>query len=124
MLVLMTPESQKRESRKYFPHSFDMFSLLLVVILNWNIIHGNKNVIRFDEDFFKNLEISSTIESYDELALLDRYQCAIECFKDKDICNGYSFDLTTNLCSLYNDPTRTIHNRLIELVKYRKEKSI
>jgi len=102
-------------------HLTMLFSIVCIVLSNLNIIHGHKYITRFDEDLLKNLEISSTtitIESYDEFELLDRFQCAVECFKDKNTCNGYSFDSITNLCSLFNDPTRTIDHRLTELVKY------
>jgi len=92
---------------------------ILIVLLGLNIVQANQYVIKFDEEILNKLQVSSTLDSYDQFELLNPYQCAIECFKDKNSCTGYSFDETTNTCSLFDDSTKIIDNNLIELVKYR-----
>jgi hypothetical protein len=93
---------------------------ILIVLLYLNIVHANQNLIKFDEEILNKLRTTSTSDAYDGFELLHDYQCAIECFKDKNTCTGYSFDSTTNLCSLFDDSTKVMDNDLIELVKCRK----
>jgi len=96
-----------------------MLSEILIVFLGLNIVYAKQDLIKFDEEILNKLQISSTSISYDEFELSNNYQCAIECFKDKNSCTGYVFDSLTKTCSLFNDPTKIIDNDLIELVKYR-----
>lgn len=95
-----------------------MLSNILILLFSLNIIQiqAHKYLVKFDEDILKKLQVSSSLNSYDEFELLNNYQCAIECIKDKNSCTGYSFNETTNICSLFEDSTKTIDNNLVELV--------
>jgi hypothetical protein len=92
---------------------------VLIVLLSLNVVRTKQNVIKFDEEILNKLEIlSSTLSSYDQFESFNKYQCAIECFKDKNTCTGYSFDDRNNTCSLFEDSTKIMDNYLIEMVKY------
>ena len=54
--------------------------------------------------------------SYLDFELLNEYQCAIECVKDKAACTGYAYDAGTKVCSLFNDPSRPVDMDVIALV--------
>jgi hypothetical protein len=96
-----------------------MLPEILIVLLVLNVVQANQYLIKFDEEILNKLQVSSTLDPYDQYELLNKYQCAIECFKDINSCTGYSFNDITNICSLFDDSTKIIDNHLIELVKYR-----
>jgi len=97
---------------------------VLIVLVSLNIVQAKQHFIRFDEETLNKLQVSSLSVAYDQFELPHKYQCAIECFKDKNTCTGYSFDETNNTCSLFEDSTKVLDNDLIELVKYRVGRSI
>lgn len=59
---------------------------------------------------------SPKLISYLDFELLNEYQCAIECVKDKAACTGYAYDAGTKVCSLFNDPSRPVDMDVIALV--------
>lgn len=93
-----------------------MLSLIWIALFGLHIVQAEQYMIKFDEDILNKLQVSSTLNSYNEFELLNNYQCAIECIKDKNSCTGYSFNDTTNICSLFDDSTKIIDNDIIELV--------
>ena len=93
-----------------------MWSKVWIVVFCMYIAKGTQNLIKFDEEILKKLEIISRIDSYDQFELFNKYQCAIECLKDKNNCAGYSFDQTNNTCSLFEDSNKIIDKEALEWV--------
>ncbi len=105
--------------------SFNMLSIIFLVVFYSNIViavSNNQYLINLNENMLKNLRISSdrlsTLISYHEFELFNDYQCAIECIKEKKSCTGYTFDSTTNICSLFDDSSKILDDDVIQLVKY------
>lgn len=87
----------------------------IVLVLSYSsivIAQSSPPAIRFNEETLNKLRIpsdrQSILESYDEFELHNDYQCAVECLKDRHSCTGFTYDLGTNLCSLYNDPVNPL----------------
>lgn len=79
-----------------------------------------QQMIRFDQETLNKLRLTTDLhlkmESYDEFGSHHDYQCAIECLKEKGFCTNFFFDSSTNLCSLYNDPTNPLNSEAIKYV--------
>jgi hypothetical protein len=93
---------------------FVVCSTILIVVVR------GEHPIKFDEQTLTNLRLSAdrqlTLLSYDEFELFNEYQCAIECVKDKASCTSYTFDVTTKLCSLFNDSAHPVDQDITRLV--------
>jgi hypothetical protein len=96
-----------------------MWRKVLIVLIGLNIVLAKQYLIKFDEETLNKLHVSSLSVTYEQFEISSKYVCAIECFKDKNICTGYSFDETNNTCSLFEDATIKLDDDIIELVKYR-----
>ena len=107
-------------------YSFNMWQKILIVLVGLNIVLAKQYLIQFEEEMLNKLQVSSSSSSiaYDQFEIPNKYQCAIECFKDKNTCTGYSFDETNKTCSLFEDSTKNLDDNMIELVKYRNERLI
>ncbi|CAF0892529.1 unnamed protein product [Adineta steineri] len=100
-----------------------MLFIIYFVLFSSNILiatsNNTQNIIKFDEDTLKKLKIPSnqlsSFISYQDYELFNEFQCAIECIKDKDNCNAYSYDGTTNQCSLYHDSNKIIDDNVTKL---------
>ncbi len=102
-----------------------MWRKILIVLVSLNIVLTKQYLIKFDEEMLNKLHVSSSSSvAYDQFEIPNKYQCAIECFKEKNTCTGYSFDETNNTCSLFDDSTKKLDDDLIELVKYRNGRLI
>lgn len=96
--------------------ALEMFAKVWIVVFCMCIAKGTQNLIKFDEEVLNQLEIASRLDSYDQFELFSKYQCAIECLKDKNNCAGYSFDSTNNTCSLFEDSNRILNSKALEWV--------
>ncbi|UJR30136.1 hypothetical protein I4U23_017677 [Adineta vaga] len=95
--------------------------LFLTNILLFSSITTNsgQSLIKFTEQTLNKLRLTpasvSKSTSYVDFALLNEYQCAIECVKDQSICTGYAYDATKKMCSLYEDSTRKLDSDIIKI---------
>lgn len=103
--------------------SFNMLSIIFFAVCYSNIVivtSNNQYLITLNENILKQLRISSdrvsTLIPYHEFELFHDYQCAIECIKEKNSCTGYTFDSTTNICSLFDDSSTIVDDDVTKLV--------
>ena len=94
---------------------FVCFHLRIFIVLS-------KHLIPIDREIFEKLRIPSdrqtVLDHYDEFESNQDYRCAIECLKARQYCNGYTFDIVTSICKLFNDPNRVIDRSIIRLVSF------
>ncbi|CAF2071672.1 unnamed protein product [Rotaria magnacalcarata] len=113
--------------------AFDMLSTIILVVFFSHTVNAasaaadnNQYMLKLNEEILNKLRISSyrllTASSYQEFELLNDYQCAIECIKDKDSCTDYAFNDQTHICSLFDDSTEPIDENVIKLRKMLKQK--
>ena len=81
------------------------------------------SLIKFNEQTLNKLRLAPSIlsksASYVDYAILNEYQCAIECIKDQFRCTGYEYDADHKMCSLYDDSTRTVDSDIMKVVSER-----
>ena len=96
------------------------YFLLFISILNVFGADNNPKLLQIQGDVIETLRLKpdalSKSVSYVDFELLNGYQCAIECIKEKTSCTGYSFDGSNKICSLYADLTRSIDINVTKLV--------
>ena len=103
--------------------TMSMLWLVLCFVVQISPIASNKTVhhlIEFPAETLLKLRIqrdrSPNSISYLDFELLNEYQCAIECVKEKAVCTGYTYDASTKVCSLFDDPSRTVDTDVLALV--------
>ncbi|CAF1651115.1 unnamed protein product [Adineta ricciae] len=93
-----------------------------ILLVSTAVTIDGPSLIKFNEQTLNKLRltpsISSKSASYIDFAILNEYQCAIECIKDQLKCTGYEYDKNHKMCSLYDDSTRPVDS---DIVKVRKK---
>jgi hypothetical protein len=96
-----------------------VFSNILLVATAITNSNGPR-LIKFNEETLLKLRLSpgslSNIEPYIDYELLNEYQCAIECIKDRSICTGYVYDPAAKICSLFDQSNKIIDEDIMKLV--------
>lgn len=108
---------------------FYFLNILLIIKATTTTNTNGPRLIKFDEKTLNKLRLSpsslSALVSYVDYELLNEYQCAIECIKEKSTCTGYTYDTANKICSLFNDQTRIVDEditKIVCLIKNKKNK--
>lgn len=98
--------------------TLNVFILLCRALL---IVGTSQHLVRFDEELLNKLRVApdrqATLISYDELKLFNEHQCAIECVKDKRSCTCYAFNVTSKICSMFEDRSQPVVKEVTLLVR-------
>jgi hypothetical protein len=101
-------------------------SSILFILFSFHVntiiaVNNAQQFIEFQVNTLNKLRLRpaslSTSVSYNDFELLNDYQCAIECIKDKVTCTGYAYNAATKMCSLYDDPAHPVSMDVIKLVR-------